>query len=101
MPRLSQGLRTAVCHCSNVPAVWLGHRAIRLALEPELEPAVQTGLFPPGGAECSRPDDLAAQPLISDQEPSAEAARAHTAPHAPDLSKESPMGNQAVSGLLG
>lgn len=48
LPRLSQGLRTAVCHCSNVPAVWLGHWAIRLVLEPELELEVQMGLLSPG-----------------------------------------------------
>lgn len=34
-------------------------------------------LSPPGRAERLRPDDLAGQPLISDQEPSAEAARVH------------------------
>ncbi|KAM7405013.1 hypothetical protein PAMP_012304 [Pampus punctatissimus] len=38
------------------------------------------GCYPPGRAKCSWPDDLTAQPLISDQEPSAEAARAHTLP---------------------
>lgn len=38
------------------------------------------GCYPPGRAECSQPDDLTAQPLISDQQPSAEAARAHTLP---------------------
>lgn len=51
-------------------------------------------------AEGPCPDDLPAQPLISDQEPSAEGARAHTLSHTPDFSMDSPMGNQTVSGLL-
>lgn len=38
---------------------------------------------PPGRAECLWPDDLAVQPLISDQEPSAESARAYTLPIPP------------------
>ena len=38
------------------------------------------GCYPPGRAEFSRPDDLTARTLISDQEPSAEAARARTPP---------------------
>lgn len=82
LPRLSHSLRTAVCNRSNVPAVWLGHRAWSSGTgNPscgELE--VHTGLLSPGRAGCWWPDDLAAQPLISDQEPSAEIARAHALP---------------------
>lgn len=99
-PRLSQGLRTAVCHCSNVPAVWLGRRAIRLALEPLLELEVQTGFLSPrqGRMLMARRPRCPASNIWSRticwgcQSP-------HT-PHTPDLSKESPMGNQAISGLL-
>lgn len=100
LPRLSQGLRTVVCHCSNVPAVWLGHRAIRLALEPELELEVQTGLLSPRQSR-----------MLTARRPRCPASNIWSrticwgcqsphAPHAPDLSKESPVGNQPISGLL-
>lgn len=101
LPRLSQGLRTAVCQCSNVPAVWLGHRAIRLALEPELEPEVQTGLLSPRHGRIL----MARRPHCPDSN-----IRSRTicwgcpsrhSPHTPDLSKESPMGAQAINALLG
>lgn len=64
------------------------------------------GCYPPGRTEFPWPEDLAAQTLISDQEPSAEAARAHTQPSPPthsdalDLFMESPVGDQAISRLL-
>lgn len=99
LPKLSKSLRTAVCHRSNVPAVWLGHRAIRLALEPELELEVQPGfLFP-------RRDRIlvARRPRCPDSNIWSRTicwcCQSPHSPCTPDLSKESPMGDQAINRL--
>lgn len=104
-PQIVTSLRTAICRRSNVPPqpgwdteplVWCWKQSWSRRF--------RRGCYPPGRAEFPWPEDLAAQTLISDQEPSAEAARAHTQPphsDALDLFTESPVGDQAISRLLG
>ncbi len=96
----SQSLRTAVCHCSSVPAVWPGHRAIRLALEPELELEVQPGFLFPRQSRIL----MARRPRCPNSNIWSRTicwgCQSPHSPQTPDLSKESLMGDRAINALL-